>query len=196
MCRRLSTVMATCFLPSTAGKAAQSPLPLPPGGRCGRRTSGSDTQQRGCTTNPRTASTSRQTTSCQIQNVPPRTLLIELQSIHSSLAEPTSPLYNDRPDTRKADALPPNTTTVHTHRREAKQVVPGIAYLKKTLTLRVTWSPTLVQSDASRLVRSPVLVVSKKPISCRTRESNRRCRTRTFALAPTTVKMPPLGGRS
>jgi len=37
--------------------------------------------------------------------------------------------------------------------------------LKKTLTFRVTWSPTSVVSLLRRLVISPVFVVSKKPTS-------------------------------
>eukprot|EP00953_Heterococcus_sp_UTEX-ZZ885_P008646 5169-Heterococcus_DN1.PRE.3 len=36
-----------------------------------------------------------------------------------------------------------------------------------------------------------VLVVSKKPISCPTSESNSCCLMRTFTRAPITVKMPP-----
>jgi hypothetical protein len=38
-----------------------------------------------------------------------------------------------------------------------------VADLRKKLTLRLTWSPTLVVSADRREVRSPVLVVSKNP---------------------------------
>ena len=78
-------------------------------------------------------------------------------------------------------------------RTNMKMSVPAARTVERrnTLTLEVMDDPTSVVSLPKRLVISPVLVVSKNPISWSNKESINRTRSLTFTRAPTMVKIAP-----